>query len=122
VWCLRGLGGLDREEARWLVDRERGEDVALRGGGLGALEHPAGGAVELAEWHGADLVDRDGEKIGKLEEVYVDVETDEPKYAVANTQTKQPVANGPRNAWVTETALASALNLAPPRRSPYSAS
>ena len=32
----------------------------------------------IAEWHGKDLVDRDGEKIGKLEDVYVDVETDEP--------------------------------------------
>ena len=34
----------------------------------------------IAEWHGTDLVDRDGEKIGKLEEVYVDVETDEPMF------------------------------------------
>jgi sporulation protein YlmC with PRC-barrel domain len=32
----------------------------------------------IAEWHGKDLVDRDGDKIGKLEDVYVDVETDEP--------------------------------------------
>jgi uncharacterized protein YrrD len=32
----------------------------------------------LAEWHGKDLVDRDGDKIGKLQDVYVDVETDEP--------------------------------------------
>jgi uncharacterized protein YrrD len=35
----------------------------------------------LAEWHGKVLVDRDGEKIGKLEDVYVDVETDEPMFA-----------------------------------------
>ena len=34
----------------------------------------------LAEWHGKDLVDRDGDKIGKLEDVYVDVETDEPMF------------------------------------------
>ena len=32
----------------------------------------------IAEWRGKDLVDRDGNKIGKLEDVYVDVETDEP--------------------------------------------
>lgn len=32
----------------------------------------------LAEWHGKDLVDPDGNRIGKLEDVYVDVETDEP--------------------------------------------
>ena len=34
----------------------------------------------LAEWHGKVLVDRDGEKIGKLQDVYVDVETDEPQF------------------------------------------
>jgi uncharacterized protein YrrD len=34
----------------------------------------------IAEWHGKDLVDRDGEKIGKLEDVFVDVETDEPMF------------------------------------------
>jgi sporulation protein YlmC with PRC-barrel domain len=34
-----------------------------------------------AEWHGMMLVDRDGEKIGKLQDVYVDVETDEPQFA-----------------------------------------
>jgi sporulation protein YlmC with PRC-barrel domain len=34
----------------------------------------------LAEWHGRKLVDRDGEKTGKLEDVYVDVETDEPAF------------------------------------------
>jgi PRC-barrel domain len=33
----------------------------------------------VAEWHGRMLIDRDGEKIGKLEDVYVDVETDEPR-------------------------------------------
>ncbi len=35
----------------------------------------------LAEWHGKSLIDRNGEKIGKLEDVYVDVETDEPMFA-----------------------------------------
>jgi hypothetical protein len=34
-----------------------------------------------AEWHGKMLVDRDGEKIGKLQDVYVDVETDQPQFA-----------------------------------------
>jgi sporulation protein YlmC with PRC-barrel domain len=28
-----------------------------------------------------DVVDRNGEKIGKLQDVYVDVETDEPQFA-----------------------------------------
>ncbi len=35
----------------------------------------------VAEWHGKMLIDRDGEKIGKLQDVYVDVETDEPQFA-----------------------------------------
>ncbi len=35
----------------------------------------------VAEWHGKMLVDCNGEKIGKLQDVYVDVETDEPQFA-----------------------------------------
>jgi hypothetical protein len=34
----------------------------------------------IAEWQGKQLVDRDDEKIGKLEAVYVDVENDEPMF------------------------------------------
>jgi uncharacterized protein YrrD len=34
----------------------------------------------IAEWQGKTLVDRDGQKIGKLQDVYVDVETDEPMF------------------------------------------
>lgn len=34
----------------------------------------------LADWRGKLLIDRDGDKIGKLEDVYVDVETDEPVF------------------------------------------
>ncbi len=34
----------------------------------------------IADWHGKQLIDRYGEKIGKLEDVYVDVETDEPVF------------------------------------------
>jgi hypothetical protein len=36
--------------------------------------------------------------------------TSDPKYAVIDSQTKQPVENGARNIWVTETALTTALN------------
>ncbi len=35
----------------------------------------------VAEWHGRMLLDRNGEKIGKLQDVYVDVETDVPQFA-----------------------------------------
>ena len=34
-----------------------------------------------SQWHGRMLVDREGKRIGKLQDVYVDVETDEPKFA-----------------------------------------
>jgi sporulation protein YlmC with PRC-barrel domain len=34
----------------------------------------------IAAWRGKDLVDQDGDKIGKLEDVYVDFETDEPVF------------------------------------------
>jgi uncharacterized protein YrrD len=36
--------------------------------------------LNVAEWHGRMLVDADGEKIGKLEDVYVDVENDVPQF------------------------------------------
>ena len=38
-------------------------------------------AWNVAEWHGQLLVDVNGEKLGKLQDVYVDVETDEPQFA-----------------------------------------
>ena len=34
----------------------------------------------IAEWHGKSLVDCHGDRIGKLADVYVDVETDEPMF------------------------------------------
>jgi uncharacterized protein YrrD len=34
----------------------------------------------LVDWHSKDLLDSSGEKIGKLQDVYVDVETDEPMF------------------------------------------
>lgn len=38
-------------------------------------------AFNVADWHGKLLVDVNGEKIGKLDDVYVDVETDVPQFA-----------------------------------------
>ncbi|MEA2208341.1 MAG: hypothetical protein QOF54_818 [Solirubrobacteraceae bacterium] len=35
----------------------------------------------VADWHGKPLIDLNGEKIGKLEDVYVDVENDVPQFA-----------------------------------------
>jgi hypothetical protein len=37
--------------------------------------------------------------------------TNNPQFALVDEATKQPVANGARNIWVTETALATALNV-----------
>ena len=36
---------------------------------------------DFSEWHGKDLVDRNGERIGRLEDVYFDVGTDQPQFA-----------------------------------------
>ena len=44
----------------------------------GDEQHQARWAV--ADWLGKVVVDRDGERIGKLQDVYVDVETDEPQF------------------------------------------
>ena len=44
-------------------------------------EHQEGAEFNVAEWHGKMLVDRDGERIGKLQDVYVDVENDQPQFA-----------------------------------------
>jgi uncharacterized protein YrrD len=38
-------------------------------------------AFNVADWHGKLLVDLVGQKIGKLEDVYIDVETDVPQFA-----------------------------------------
>ncbi len=44
-------------------------------------EHQEDANWNAAEWHGEMLFDREGEKIGKLQDVYVDVENDEPQFA-----------------------------------------
>jgi sporulation protein YlmC with PRC-barrel domain len=44
-------------------------------------EHQEDANWNPAEWHGEMLVDREGKKIGKLQDVYVDVENDEPQFA-----------------------------------------
>jgi PRC-barrel domain len=41
----------------------------------------------IADWRGQDVVDRKGEKLGKLEEVYFDGETDEPAFAAVKSGT-----------------------------------
>lgn len=39
----------------------------------------------VLEWRGLDMVDPDGDKIGSIEEIYVDQETDQPEWALVNT-------------------------------------
>jgi hypothetical protein len=38
------------------------------------------GHQDLSAWRGRDLLDRDGGRIGRLEDVYVDIETDQPQF------------------------------------------
>ena len=62
--------------------RSRIERPATTGGEEASIvtEHQRDAQWNVAEWHGKRLVDRNGEKIGKLQDVYVDVETDEPQF------------------------------------------
>ena len=39
----------------------------------------------IIDWRGQDVVDPTGEKLGKLEEVYYDGETDEPAFVAVKT-------------------------------------
>src|SRR5215510_2958417 len=39
----------------------------------------------LGDWRGQEVVDLNGEKLGKLEEIYYDGETDEPTFAAVKT-------------------------------------
>ena len=39
---------------------------------------------QAIQWRGMDVVDRDGEKIGKIDEIYLDQETDRPEWAVVS--------------------------------------
>ncbi len=38
------------------------------------------GHQDLSAWSGRALIDRDGERIGTLEDVYFDIETDQPQF------------------------------------------
>jgi sporulation protein YlmC with PRC-barrel domain len=40
---------------------------------------------DVLEWHGRTVVDTDGDKLGKVEEIYFDQETDRPEWALINT-------------------------------------
>ena len=39
----------------------------------------------IRQWEGKDVVDADGDRIGKLEDVYFDAETDEPQFVTVHT-------------------------------------
>ena len=40
---------------------------------------------EILTWRGRDAVDSDGSKIGSIEEIYLDAETEQPEWALVNT-------------------------------------
>src|SRR4051812_5415744 len=40
---------------------------------------------EIMEWRGCEVVDQDGDRVGKLDEIYVDRETSQPEWAIVNT-------------------------------------
>ena len=40
---------------------------------------------DVLNWRGRDLYDTDGDKIGSIDEIYLDRETDDPEWAVVTT-------------------------------------
>ena len=44
-------------------------------------DSPGEAQWNVADWHDKMLIDRNGEKIGKLQDIYVDVENDVPQFA-----------------------------------------
>jgi uncharacterized protein (TIGR02271 family) len=43
------------------------------------------GMSEISSWRGRPMIGSDGEKIGKIEEIYLDEETGQPEWALVNT-------------------------------------
>ena len=39
----------------------------------------------VADWRGSNVVDSDGDKIGKIEEIYMDAETGKPEWLAVTT-------------------------------------
>jgi sporulation protein YlmC with PRC-barrel domain len=50
--------------------------VSARGGYVAGMI----GVENITDWRGQEVVDRNGEKLGKLDQVYFDGETDEPTF------------------------------------------
>src|SRR3954451_14759716 len=67
--------------ARWrLAPRGSGNSIVRRWRRRGMPEQ-----AEMMEWRGCEVVDQDGDKVGKLDEIYIDRETSKPEWAVVNT-------------------------------------
>jgi sporulation protein YlmC with PRC-barrel domain len=61
--------------------RQAGEQPAKTRRAQTMNEHYEETELNVADWNGKQLIDLHGEKIGKLQDVYVDVENDEPQFA-----------------------------------------
>jgi hypothetical protein len=79
--------GVDMTEASATpIPPEPGDDSAISTGAQvpsdngEASAEPATAHLDFSDWRGKDLIDRDGERIGKLEDVYFDIETDQPEF------------------------------------------
>ena len=42
---------------------------------------------DIDEWHGRMLIDGSGARLGKLQDVYIDIESDKPQFATINAGT-----------------------------------
>jgi hypothetical protein len=73
----RGFSMNDQQSAE---DQQTAEDRPNTADQPVADDQPSA-EFNVAEWHGKMLIDSTGAKIGKLQEVYVDTENDEPQFA-----------------------------------------
>jgi hypothetical protein len=58
-----------------------GDDHATTENEASSMNDQPNAEWNVADWHGKMLIDSEGVKIGKLQDVYVDVETDQPQFA-----------------------------------------
>ena len=74
---MTGVPGVDAKNVDEHVAAAETDDQAVEAVGTDAHQHAK---WAVGEWLGKPILDRDGERIGKLQDVYVDVETDEPQF------------------------------------------
>lgn len=91
------LGGRRPPLSSDAVDRSRADRPPWFRGGPGGNSSDMAIISDLRDWRGKDVLASDGDKIGRLHDVYFDVETDQPLFIVVDTGRRGPLVMAP--AW-----------------------